>query len=236
MRNPAGRIYLIAEDRIKEVVVSLGFTDVKVFPCPFGYEIITGDDGDISSLNTGLFSEFSHFYQPGGQDPPAVFVQALEAHQTTAVVAESCTGGLTGALITGVSGSSKVFWGGFITYANEAKERALGVPAEVLTRYGAVSAETVKAMVMGALRYSGAGIAVAISGIAGPGGGTREKPVGTVWIGIGSAGATPAAKKLFFRGSREDIRRKAAISGLLLGVSHLHGANLDTNRNWQYTY
>ena len=98
--------------------------------------------------------------------------------------AESCTGGMVGSLCTAVAGSSDWFSGGVIAYANQVKERALGVPAEILEKYGAVSAEVVRQMALGALRVCGAQASVALSGVAGPGGGSPEKPVGTVWLAV----------------------------------------------------
>jgi len=98
------------------------------------------------------------------------------------VTAESCTGGLIAGLLTEIPGSSDVFERGFVTYSNQAKEELLGVPHSMLVNEGAVSAETARAMVEGALRHSLAHMAVAVTGIAGPGGGTTMKPVGTVYI------------------------------------------------------
>jgi len=98
--------------------------------------------------------------------------------------AESCTGGMVGSLCTAVAGSSDWFSGGIIAYANHVKERVLGVPAESLEKYGAVSDEVVRHMAVGALRVCGAQASVALSGVAGPGGGSPEKPVGTVWLAV----------------------------------------------------
>ncbi len=101
-------------------------------------------------------------------------------------LAESCTGGLVAASLTGAPGVSAVFARSFVTYANEAKESELGVPAAVLAEHGAVSEACARAMAQGALERSGAELAISITGIAGPGGGTEEKPVGLVWFGIAS--------------------------------------------------
>lgn len=134
------------------------------------------------------------------------------------VTAESCTGGWLAKLITDTAGSSAWFERGYVTYSNTAKRELLDVPAEVLARHGAVSAETVAAMVRGALAHSQAQIAVAVSGIAGPDGGSPDKPVGTVWLGWGQGGVEPRTRCYRFQGDRAAVRRQAAeaaLSGLL---------------------
>jgi nicotinamide-nucleotide amidase len=138
-----------------------------------------------------------------------------------AATAESCTGGWIAKALTDIPGSSDWFLEGFVTYSNESKIRQLGVPRAVLQRHGAVSAATVRAMATGALRRSKAEIAVAVTGIAGPGGAVPGKPVGTVWLGWATRrrGAVRVATALRrFRGDREAVRRKtvrAALQGLL---------------------
>lgn len=107
---------------------------------------------------------------------------ALDAEGLMLATAESCTGGLVSALLTSIPGSSRVFDRAFVTYSNEAKQQMLGVPIRVIERHGAVSEETARAMAEGAIRHSNSQIAVAITGIAGPDGGTAEKPVGLVHI------------------------------------------------------
>lgn len=139
------------------------------------------------------------------------------------VTAESCTGGMIAQRITSVAGSSSVFWGGFVTYSNQAKTSVLGVSEDLLNAYGAVSEQVVVEMARGALRLSDADLGVSVSGIAGPGGGTTEKPVGTVWISVAStrhkAGVT--ARRLALDGDREEIRRdtSTACLDLLLQVA-----------------
>jgi len=138
-----------------------------------------------------------------------------------AATAESCTGGWIAKALTDIAGSSCWFSEGFVTYSDEAKERQLGVPRTVLRRHGAVSEATVRAMAAGALRRSKAQIAVAVTGIAGPGGAVPGKPVGTVWLGWATrhSGAIRVATVLRrFRGNRETVRRKtvrAALMGLI---------------------
>lgn len=97
--------------------------------------------------------------------------------------AESCTGGMIAAACTDLAGSSQWFERGFVTYSNEAKTEMLGVPAEMIAKHGAVSEEVVRAMAEGAIRHSRAQVSIAVTGVAGPGGGSAEKPVGTVWLG-----------------------------------------------------
>ena len=126
----------------------------------------------------------------------------------TIAVAESCTGGLLGARITAIPGSSDVFLGGVIAYANEVKTRELGVPAEVIERQGAVSEEVVRAMASGVRSAFGATLGLAVTGIAGPGGGTEEKPVGTVWICAATADAVEP-RRIHSWGDRGEIRHRA---------------------------
>jgi PncC family amidohydrolase len=122
---------------------------------------------------------------------------------------------MIGAAITDVPGSSAVFKGGVIAYANEIKQEVLGVPAETLADHGAVSETVVRAMAEGARRVMGATWAVSVSGVAGPDGGTPEKPVGLVWIGVaGPDGAT--AERHMFGGNRRDVRAQATETGLRL--------------------
>lgn len=133
------------------------------------------------------------------------------------VTAESCTGGWIAKTVTDVAGSSDWFDCGLAAYSYEAKQRLLGVRAETLEHFGAVSRETVVEMVSGALVHSGSTIAVAVTGIAGPGGGTDDKPVGTVWIAWKRRGGYPQAELFHFDGDREAVRRQtvaAALRGL----------------------
>jgi len=144
--------------------------------------------------------------------------QLCSAHGLVVATAESCTGGWLAQVITHTAGSSAWFERGFVTYANVAKVEMLGVRPETLARHGAVSLETAGEMVAGALRQSSATLAVAITGIAGPSGGSPDKPVGTVCFGWCRRDATPSCQRRLFRGDREEIRRQAvveALSGLI---------------------
>ena len=143
---------------------------------------------------------------------------ALEGSRLTLVTAESCTGGWVGRALTSIAGSSRWFDRGFITYSNTAKTEMLGVPAETLERQGAVSEATVRAMAAGALARSPADIAVAVTGVAGPGGGSPDKPVGTVWFAWGRKGPAIRAECFQLDGDRDAVRRQSvaiALKGLL---------------------
>jgi nicotinamide-nucleotide amidase len=143
--------------------------------------------------------------------------QRLRAARLMLVTAESCTGGWIAKTATEVAGSSDWFDCGMVAYSYEAKQAMLGVRPETLEQFGAVSREAVVEMVSGALVHSGASVAVAVTGIAGPGGGTVDKPVGTVWIAWKRRGGYPAAELFHFDGDREAVRRQtvaAALDGL----------------------
>ena len=140
---------------------------------------------------------------------------ALQARHLMLATAESCTGGWIAKTITDIPGCSAWFDCGMAAYSYEAKQALLGVRPETLTEHGAVSRETVMEMVSGALVTSGASIAVAVTGIAGPGGGTADKPVGTVWIGWKRRGGYPRAELFYFKGNRDAVRRQTVASALL---------------------
>lgn len=128
--------------------------------------------------------------------------------------AESCTGGLISKVMTDFPGSSDIFWGSFITYSNQSKMKLLGVATETLERFGAVSCETVLAMARGAQVISGADCSVSVSGIAGPGGGTTIKPVGTVWICAVLKNGVERVEEFHYGGCRDAVREKTAESAL----------------------
>lgn len=137
-----------------------------------------------------------------------IVYECLKTKNKILATAESCTGGMVGEMITSVSGSSEVYEYGFITYSNTAKQKLLGVSAETLSIFGAVSAETVCEMADGALKASDADIAVSVSGIAGPGGGSEQKPVGLVYVGIAQKGEKTEFFKLMLSGDRDSVRQK----------------------------
>ncbi len=148
---------------------------------------------------------------------------ALLARGLTMAAAESCTGGWVAQAVTSVPGSSQWFERGFVTYSNIAKREMLGVASSTLKTYGAVSEAVVKAMAEGALQHSHANVAVAISGIAGPGGGSADKPVGTVWLAWQREGDDEAViRQVRFLGGRQQVREQAtllALQGLLALVA-----------------
>jgi nicotinamide-nucleotide amidase len=163
-----------------------------------------------------------HVYGTGDDNLPLVVGRALLAAGATIATAESCTGGLLGALLTELPGSSGYFVGGAITYSNDEKVRQLGVSAATLERDGAVSESCVREMARGVRQRTGAAIGGAISGVAGPGGGTPDKPVGTVWLAVdgGGRGEPPGERvttfKLSWPGARDQVRTLAAWWGLEL--------------------
>jgi nicotinamide-nucleotide amidase len=134
--------------------------------------------------------------------------------------AESCTGGLVAAALTAIAGSSDVVERGFVAYSNAAKIELLGVPAETIAAHGAVSAQSTRAMAKGAVARAGVDLAVAITGVAGPGGGTPQKPVGLVYVGLARQdGAAERVERRIFPGDRTQIRQAA----LVLALELLHG-------------
>ena len=147
----------------------------------------------------------------------SALAELLLQRQLRAATAESCTGGGVASAFTDLAGSSQWFECGFVTYSNAAKMRQLSVPADTIQHFGAVSEQTVRAMVAGAVAHSDADVALAVSGIAGPGGGSAEKPVGTVWFAWGDAQQQDALC-CHFHGDRQAVREQAvleAVQGLV---------------------
>ena len=136
-------------------------------------------------------------------------LKQLIRHKKTIALAESCTGGLISKLITDIPGASEIFKGAIVAYSNESKTRLLGVKPKTLFEKGAVSAQTAREMALGALRLFNSDFACSVSGIAGPGGATPEKPVGLVYVGLASA-RTTKTYRFHFKGARSLIRKKAA--------------------------
>lgn len=128
---------------------------------------------------------------------------------------ESCTGGWICQVVTSLAGSSDWFECGLVTYSNTSKATLVGVPGSVISSYGAVSGEVAEAMVSGALERTDASVAVSVTGIAGPGGGSEEKPVGTVYMAWQFPGGMAASERFHFHGDREEVRRQSVTTALL---------------------
>jgi len=167
-------------------------------------------------MNTTEFEELHRLAEQVGA--------ALKARGWMLASAESCTGGWVGEAVTAVPGSSHWYDRGFITYTNEAKQEMLGVAPATLAQYGAVSEQTVREMVSGVLKHSRAQVALAISGIAGPGGGSAQKPVGMVCLAWGVKDGPVQAQTRHFSGDRQQVRAQA-VAAALQGVLECVGAN-----------
>jgi nicotinamide-nucleotide amidase len=161
-----------------------------------------------------------HVYGEGERDLAELVLEAARSQGERLAVAESCTGGLVGARLTEIPGSSDVFVGGVIAYDNAVKREALNVPAELLEQHGAVSEPVAGAMVVGVAHRFQVSAAVSVTGIAGPGGGSDAKPVGTVWIATWLRGSTEA-RRFLFPGTRHEIRARAAQAALHLIYTRL---------------
>ena len=139
-------------------------------------------------------------------DEAASLLDACRARGVMLATAESCTGGLIAAALTAIAGASDVVDRGFVTYSNDAKTDLVGVPPELIARHGAISEQVARAMATGALARSRAGIVVSVTGVAGPGGGSAEKPVGLVWFGLAQRGRDVASAHAIFAGDRTAVR------------------------------
>ncbi|MEM9494494.1 MAG: nicotinamide-nucleotide amidohydrolase family protein [Pseudomonadota bacterium] len=153
-----------------------------------------------------------------------VIATAIE-RKTLIATAESCTGGMIAGALTDIAGSSAAFDRGFVTYSNEAKNEMLGVPHDLIAAHGAVSGEVAAAMADGALARSNAALAVSVTGVAGPGGGTEEKPVGLVWFGVAQEGRpTKTERRVFPDEGRRAIRANTVEAALEMLLAALQGA------------
>lgn len=146
----------------------------------------------------------------------ADLLEVCRSRRVLLATAESCTGGLIAAALTAIAGSSDVVDRGFVTYSNAAKTELLGVPAALIAQHGAVSEKVARAMAEGALARSAASITVAVTGVAGPGGGSAEKPVGLVWFGLAQRGRAPVTEDRVFPGDRTAIRAATVLHAFAL--------------------
>jgi nicotinamide-nucleotide amidase len=177
---------------------SMGEVDVR----------IVGSRSAVDAANEIIQSELApYIISTEERELEEVIVKLLTAKQATLATAESCTGGLLANRVTDVAGASVVFLEGHVTYSNDAKTRTLGVSAELISTHGAVSEEVARAMAEGALQRSGATFALSTTGIAGPDGGTAEKPVGTVFVGLATREHATQVEKLFFPTDRRTFKR-----------------------------
>ena len=207
-------------DRIPEVIGDPSL-HVSVLPSFSHVELIVrGTPERVMEAEALIRGRFTDVLPAGCRSlPDAVLSEARERGRTISC-AESCTGGLIQGALTDIPGCSDVFMGGVVTYSNEAKMKLLGVPQELLERYGAVSRECALAMAEGVLRLHDTDIAVSVTGVAGPDGGTPEKPVGCVWIGLAlraNGEVKSAASHRLLRGGRGEVRERAvklALAGL----------------------
>jgi nicotinamide-nucleotide amidase len=154
-----------------------------------------------------------YIYGEGAADLAAVVLQLCRERSLTIATGESCTGGLVGARLTAVPGSSDVYLGGVVAYANSVKESMLDVPRDLIRQHGAVSEEVARQMAAGARTRTGAGVGIAVTGIAGPDGGSPEKPVGTVWISVETEDAVVTFGRVYV-GDRDEVRSRAAQAAL----------------------
>jgi nicotinamide-nucleotide amidase len=213
------------EEKVGEALLGLG---IELGYCARPGEVdlrVIGSAAQLTAAALIIEGELGkHIAGPEAQSLEAVVVELLRARGETVAVAESCTGGGLAHRLTNVPGASAVFLEGFVTYANEAKQRALGVPAELIRQHGAVSTEVAAAMAEGARRVSGATYALATTGIAGPGGGTPEKPVGTVYLALASPDQPTHSRRHNFPGDRitfKDFTTQTALNLLRLHLRKL---------------
>jgi nicotinamide-nucleotide amidase len=218
------RMFGVSESAVAQALAAAGGDGdgVGVTICARDFEIhvdlfvAPGADTRADEIERG-FEEAAgaYVFSHDERSTAELVLDLLRERGLTIGTAESCTGGLVAARLTDVPGSSDVFRGAVVAYGNEVKEAQLGVPGDVLARFGAVSAETAAAMAAGARGTLGVDVAVAVTGVAGPGGGTAEKPVGLVFLhAVGPGGEL--ARRLDFPGDRETIRLRSAVAALHL--------------------
>jgi len=210
----------VIAQRIEDDAVDLTGVELAYLPQAAGVDLrIVGAGADaaraVARVEAALAERFAAaIYARGEETIEEVVFRLLRERGLKLAVAESCTGGLVGYRVTRVPGSSEVFVGGVVAYADAIKASELGVPAELITAAGAVSAETAVAMAEGAIARLGADVGLAVTGIAGPGGGSEAKPVGLVFIGLAGRGGASVSRRLQLPGDRHQIRERAAALAL----------------------
>ena len=223
------RTYGIGESHVADIHRTAGGDPpgVETSICARSFEIeidIRSDPGHEAAgeaLARALRAELAdHVFSTDERPLAEIVLDLLRSREWTGATAESCTGGMVAAALTDIAGSSDAFAGGVVAYSNALKRDLLDVPESVLVVHGAVSAEAAAAMATGARARLGADAAVAVTGIAGPGGGTEEKPVGLVYLHVSSP-AGEDARRMDIPGSREAVRGRAATAALQLLRAHL---------------
>jgi nicotinamide-nucleotide amidase len=187
------------EERIGQRLEDRG--DLEVGYCARPSEVdfrLIGPAGPLDQVEPEIRTVLGEWIYSEGESLEAAIVRLLADKHLTLATAESCTGGSLAGRITNVPGASEVFLAGYVTYANEAKQNTLGVPSDLLAAHGAVSEPVAAAMAEGARRVSGAKFALSTTGVAGPGGGTESKPVGTVYLGLASEGHPTVVRRCYF--------------------------------------
>jgi nicotinamide-nucleotide amidase len=228
------RLYGIGESSVARTLYEAGGEgdglDVTVCARDFEIHVDALAEPGAESRTEALFDALRmaherHVFAEDGRPVEEIVLGLCRALGLTLATAESCTGGLVGERLTSVAGASDVYLGGVVAYADSVKERQLGVPGELLSEHGAVSAEAAAAMARGVRERLGAGVGLAVTGVAGPGGGTPEKPVGLVFVHVDAPDASRGAD-FSYPGDRDSIRRRAAVA-----VLHLARRVLSQNRH-----
>ncbi|MDN5333474.1 MAG: nicotinamide-nucleotide amidase [Sphaerochaeta sp.] len=233
--------FLIPESKLEELCKSISFNGMqwgtRFQNLKISLYLVDGSEADRTEMANRLRSLVGAcLVVDGDVQPTTLLTTLLEERGETISTAESCTSGYIAKLLTDQPGSSAWFWGGVASYANEAKKQLLGVRSETLEQEGAVSEACVLEMAEGMRRTSGSDWSLSVSGIAGPDGGTPEKPVGTVWFGFASKTRESTAVKVHIASyGRDSVRRRASVMALILATQYIKGACLlDTVKKWQY--
>lgn len=213
--------FLVPESELEDVIVKAAPADIKWSTRIQDHMISVTLAGKMrqdleSTIQKVIRALGNHRIKVGSVEPGETLFDLLRRKKMKCAFAESCTGGLLSALITDLPGSSEVFWGSVTVYSNQAKKAIIGIPDEILNKSGAVSGETVSAMTRGIIEVSGSDLGIAVSGVAGPDGGTPEKPVGTVWIGAALSAGGELIRRYHFPGGRKRIRNRSAVAAFLL--------------------
>jgi len=227
------RTYGIGESHVADIHRSAGGDPpgVETSICARSFEIEIdiradpGHDGAGAELAAKMRAELGgHLFATDERPLSEIVLDLLGEQGWTAATAESCTGGMVAGKLTDIAGSSEAFAGGIVAYSNELKMSLLGVPAELLEAHGAVSAEVAEAMAQGARERLGADVAVSVTGVAGPGGGTEEKPVGLVYLHVASP-AGGEGRRMEWPGDRAIVRARATVAALQLLRAHVVAAS-----------